>query len=207
MPTTEIGSGLARRGFCARLGALGLVAAFGRPALAQGTSAASAFVTNLAAELTQLVNSGSSAPQVSADFERILARYADMPAIAASVLGPPWRSASNAQKRTFVAAFQHYISRKYGAQFREFKGARIAVAGARDAGRSGVLVSTTVLRPGRETVNVDWQVSDRSGAIKVVNLIIEGVSLLANERAEVGAMLDAKGGSLDALISALAART
>ena len=206
MPTI-IDAALTRRAFCAGLAALGLSAAFWRPGLAQGTAPATAFVTSLASELTQLVNSGNDAGKVSADFERILSRYADMPAIAASVLGPPWRSASNAQKRTFVAAFQHYISRKYGAQFREFKGAKIAVAGARDAGRSGVLVSTTVVRPGKETVNVDWQVSDRSGATRVVNLIIEGVSLLANERAEVGAMLDANGGDLDALIYALAART
>lgn len=37
-----------------------------------------------------------------------------------------------------------------------------------------------------------------------MNLVIEGVSMLATERAEVGAMLDAGGGSLDKLIAKLA---
>jgi len=36
-----------------------------------------------------------------------------------------------------------------------------------------------------------------------VNLVIEGVSMLANERAEVGAMLDAQKGSVDGLIAQL----
>ena len=35
----------------------------------------------------------------------------------------------------------------------------------------------------------------------MVNLIIEGVSMLTNERTEVRAMLEAQGGSLDKLIA------
>ena len=57
------------------------------------------------------------------------------------------------------------------------------------------------MRPGQEDIAVDWQISERSGATKAVNLIIEGVSMLANERAEVGAMLEAKRGSVDGLIA------
>jgi phospholipid transport system substrate-binding protein len=163
-------------------------------------------VTSLAAELQALVAAGRSEAQVYAGMERILARYADMPAVAASVLGPPWRGASQAQRRQFVAAFQHYLARKYGKQFREYRSARIDVTGSRDGGRAGVLVNTRVVRPGQETIAVDWQVSERSGAAKVVNLVIEGVSMLANERAEVGAMLEAQRGSVDGLIRALSSQ-
>ena len=76
----------------------------------------------------------------------------------------------------------------------------------RDAGNSGVLVQTVVVRPSQPDINVEWQVSERSGSAKVVNLIIEGVSMLANERAEVGAMLEAQRGSIDGLINAMRAR-
>ena len=75
--------------------------------------------------------------------------------------------------------------------------------GARDGGKAGVLVQTVVVRPGQEDIAVDWQISERSGATKAVNLIIEGVSMLANERAEIGAQLEAKRGDLDALIAQL----
>ena len=121
-------------------------------------------MTTLARELTQLVNSGRGEAQMYAGFEGILARYADMPAVAASVLGPPWRGASAGQRQAFVAAFQRYLSRRYGKQFREYRNARIDVTGARDGGKAGVLVKTTVVRPGQEDIAVDWQVSDRSGS-------------------------------------------
>ena len=205
MPTSNPGRP-GRRDLLLGLAAAGALAALGGPARAQATAQAQSFVGGLAAELTQLVNSGRSDSQMYAAFEGILAKYADLTAIGASVLGPPWRSASAAQKRGFVKAFSHYLSRRYGKQFRDYR-TRIKVTGAKDGGRVGVLVSSQVLRPGQEAVNVDWQISSQSGSQKVVNLVIEGVSMLASERANMGAALDAAGGSLDKLIANLNATT
>ena len=53
---------------------------------------------------------------------------------------------------------------------------------------------------------VDPERSEPVGSPRAVNLIIEGVSMLANERAEIGALLDAEGGDLGGLIAALRAR-
>ncbi len=210
MPTNDP----TRRAVLAGLAGAALLAPFlgplfgpGGRAVADAGSAASAVVTALAADLTKLVNSGKARTQIYSGFESILARYADMPAVAASALGPPWRSASAGQKQQFVAAFQSYLARKYGAQFDEYKNASIQVKGTKDGGKAGVLVSTLVVRPGIDNIAVDWQVSDRSGSPKVVNLVIEGVSMLANERAEVGAMLEASRGDIDGLIAQLRGRS
>jgi phospholipid transport system substrate-binding protein len=189
---------------------LGLVAALAvapRAAWATPEARAAALVAALSAELIGLLRSGRSEARLYGDFESLLARYGDMPVVAASVLGPPWRGASGPQRAAFVAAFQGHLSRKYGRQFRDYQNAAIEIRRARDAGRSGVLVETVVSRPGREGFVVEWQVSERGGQPKVVNLIIEGVSMLTNERAEVGAMLESEGGSLDRLIARMRAAT
>jgi phospholipid transport system substrate-binding protein len=174
-------------------------------ARADAASRAADFVAGLSAELIGLLRSGLSEAQLYVAFERLLARYADVPVVAASALGPPWRSASAAQKQAFVAAFQTYLARKYGKQFRDYQNAQITVVRARDAGRNGVLVETKVSRPGRDGFTVEWQVSERGGQPKVINLIIEGVAMLTNERAEVGAMLEASGGSIDKLTARMRA--
>lgn len=196
-----------RRELLAGGAALVLVGALGGAARADAVGDATALVTALSAELQAMVNSGQGQSGQIASFQRIIGRYADMGPVAASILGQPWRTASPAQKQAFVAAFQGYFARKYGNTFSQYKNASIAVSGAKDGGRSGVLVSSVVKRPGQENIAVDWQISARSGAPKVVNLIIEGVSMLANERAEVGAMLDAQRGSLDGLIAQMSKPT
>lgn len=198
--TDTLGRALARRavlgGGVACL-ALALVPVRARAA---ATDRAAALVRGLSDELMAIINSGRSEAQILAVFEALLARYGDMPVVAASALGPSWRNASAAQKRAFVAAFQTYLARKYGRQFRDYRNARIDIVRARDAGRSGVLVETTAVRPGQPPIAVEWQVSERGGSPRVVNLIIEGVSMLTNERVEVGAMLEAERGDLDRLI-------
>lgn len=205
MPISEPGRGPSRRSFLA--GALALVAAALAPTglWAQAVDRAQALVASLSEEFIALLRSGRSDAQLYGDFERLLARYGDMAVVASSVLGPPWRGASSAQKAAFVAAFQTYLARKYGRQFRDYQDAQIAVVRARDAGNAGVLVETSFTRPGRAPYRVEWQVSERGGSPKVVNLIIEGVSMLTNERAEVGALLEAEGGDIDRLTAQMRA--
>jgi phospholipid transport system substrate-binding protein len=203
MPISE--PSLSRRHLLGAGAALLLAGAAG-PAAAQAEARAVALVESLMGELTALVASGRPEAQIYQGFERIMARYGDMPVVAASILGPPWRGASQAQKQAFVAAFQSYISRKYGRQFREYENSGLEVLSARNAGSAGVLVETRVDRPGQPPIAVAWQISERSGAPKVVNIIIEGISMLANERAEIGALLDAQGGSIDGLVAALRQR-
>ncbi len=194
-------AGLSRRALMRGIAGLGVALALTGPARAQSTAAAQQLVTSLSAELTKLVNSGQSLSQVMGRFQALLNQYADMNAISGSVVGPVWRGATQAQKQAFVPAFTNYFSKRYGKTFSEYKNASIQVQGAQDAGKAGVLVNSIVKRPGQEDIRVGWQISDRSGSPKVVNLIIEGVSALANERAEIGAMLDAQGGDLDKLIA------
>ena len=206
MPTTDPGRGLTRRGVA--LGTLAFAALALAPSAGRAAGAvdrAQALVASLSETLIALLRSGRSQGQLVGDFEALLARYGDMPVVASSVLGPPWRSASPAQKSAFVTAFQAYLARKYGGQFRDYTNASITLVRARDAGKSGVLVETSVTRPGRDPYQVEWQVSERGGSPKVVNLIIEGVSMLTNERAEVGAMLEASGGSIDTLTARMRA--
>jgi phospholipid transport system substrate-binding protein len=206
MRITDVAAPWTRRDVLAGIAAGAVVLALPTGAVASAVSRAQDLVQQISAEMTRLVNSGRSGPQLYGEFERILARYADMPAVAASVLGQPWRSATAAQKSAFVSTFQSYLARKYGRQFEEYRDARIQVTGGRDAGRAGVLVNTQVVRPGRETIAVDWQISERGGSPRAVNLVIEGVSMLANERAEIGAMLDAQRGSIDGLIATMRGR-
>lgn len=205
MPISELPC-RSRRTALRGLAAAALAAALPRAAAATAVSRAQGLVTSISAEITALLQSGRSEAQLYGAFEGILARYGDMPAVAASVLGPPWRGLNASQKSAFVAAFQTYLARKYGRQFREYTNARIEVTGARDAGRAGVLVGTRVVRPGQTPIDVEWQIGERGGQPRAVNLIIAGVSMLANERAEIGAMLEAQGGDINGLIARMNGR-
>ncbi len=136
------------------------------------------------------------------EFEKLFVRYADVPTIARSALGAAARSASDGQMKAFTKAFQGYISRKYGRRFREFIGGKIEVNDARPVKSYFEVISTAYLK-GESPFEVRWHVSDKAGKSLFFNIIIEGVNMLASERAEVGAMLDKRKGDIDALIEDL----
>jgi phospholipid transport system substrate-binding protein len=171
-------------------------------AVALTTTQASALVVQVADEITRIINSGQSENAMIRDFERMMVRYGDMPTIAQSVLGPPARSASAGQISGFAEAFQGYMARKYGRRFREFVGGNVTVTGAQDTGRY-VEVLSTVTMPSQGPFEVRFRVWDRSGRPLFIDLLIEGVSLVISERAEIGSLLDRNGGSVDATTAAL----
>ena len=183
-----------------------VAAALPAPSLALTIDQARGLVDSVVKEVTRIVNSSTSEGQAIASFERILDRYSELAVIARAVLGPPWRQASGAQQKAYVTAFRGYVARKYGRQFREFKGAQVQITGAADRGNKGVLVNTSVKMPGREAVNVTWQVSDRGGSPKVLDIIVEGIRMISTERTEVGSILSANRNNLDALIADLSKR-
>ena len=155
-------------------------------------------VDRVVGEINGVINSGRPVNAMIAEFERIFARYADLPVIARSVLGPAARTASAADLAAYTEAFRGYMARKYGKRFREFAGAQIEVTGAQAVRTYFEVVSVARLR-GQSPFEVRWQVSDRSGRDLFFNLIIEGVNMLAVERQEIGAMLDRRRGNLAAM--------
>lgn len=182
---------------------LAAAAAFGAlPAAALTVEQARSLIDNVVADINAVISSGKSEAQMMPAFERLFARYADVPAIARSALGVAARSASKAQMAAFTKAFQHYISHKYGRRFREFIGGRIEVTDAHPLKSYYEVISTAHLQ-GEAPFEVRWHVGDKSGRNLFFNIIIEGVNMLASERTEIGAMLDKRKGDIDALIADL----
>ena len=174
----------------------------GRPALALTDAEATALINRVWSDINRIINSGKSEGAMYRDFEAIFDRYADVPTIARSALGPPARTASRAQLAAFGDAFGQYLARKYGARFREFIGGQITVRDARPVNRFFEVRSTVSLR-GQSPFSVSFMVSDRSGSNKFFDIVIEGISLLKTERVEIGSMLERRRGNIDQLIQDL----
>lgn len=181
------------------------VAGFAMPStvFALTEQGAKALVDQLVGEINKVISSGKSESAMIKDFEKIFVRYADVPIMAKYALGNDGRTASAAQIKNFTRAFQGYISRKYGKQFRDFIGGQVIVQSSRKI-KSGYEIKSTVKLQGQKPFEVTFLVSDRSGRDLFFNMFIEGVNMLLAERAEIGAMLDRRGGNIDQMTADLA---
>jgi phospholipid transport system substrate-binding protein len=183
-----------------------LAAAFTMPqaSSALSNSSAEALIDKVVADINRVIGSGKSESAMLKDFEGIFERFSDESYIAAYAMGVDARRATSAQKRAFSDAFGTYISRKYGKRFREFIGGTIDVNGVKQV-KSWYEVRAVVKLRGKAPFDVTFFVSDRTGKDLFFNIYIEGVNLLLSEREEIGAMLDRRGGNIDAMIADLRA--
>ncbi len=193
---------ITRRGLVVAAGATALLGLLPRPAAALDTASARALIDMAIGDVNKVINSGKPEQAMYKDFEGIFARYADVPAIARSALGPAARGASAGQMSAFTKAYQGYIGRKYGRRFREFIGGRIEVVNAKPLKSYYEVISVAHLQ-GEAPFDLRWHVSNKSGKDLFFNIIIEGVNMLATEREEVAALLKQRGGDIDRLVADL----
>jgi len=197
-----ISNSTSRRIFLGGMTTTVALATFSTSGFALSKQEAETLIGHLSDDIFNVINSGKTGNALYRDFDRVLGKYAAINAIARTVLGPPWRSATPAQQKTYTAAFRGYLSRKYGKRFREFIGSEIKVVSAKNV-KSGVLVKSVVKFSGSAPFSVDWQVFERGGKQQMFDLYIEGISMIKSERSEVGSMLDRSGGNIDKLIKKL----
>lgn len=183
-------------------GAAATAAIAAHPVFALSDAAATRLVNTLVGDINRVIGSGASLGGMIREFEKIFARYADVPTIARSALGPAARSASRSDLSNYTTAFRGYIARKYGRRFNEFVGGNITVHGTNNRGKFHEVQCQVKLRSSAP-FGITFRVSDRSGKDLFFDLIIEGISMLSTERAEIGALLDRHGGSIPKLTQAL----
>ena len=155
-------------------------------------------VENLYNDLVATSMKELSIDEQKIELKKLFQKYVDIPIIARAVLGKSWRQANSDQRKRFISVFKTYVSHKYGRQFSEFKGTTLEITKSRDTlTKAGVLVSSIVVVPGNPSLKVVWQVSDGSGSLKLVDLRVEGISMLSTERQEFRSKLKKFEGSID----------
>ncbi len=194
-------NGLNRRAVLAGFAALGVSGM--QPASALSVNDAEGLIRKVVGEVLSIIGAGKPLDAMLDDFEGIFARYADRTRIASSILGQPWRGASKAERAAYVEALTGYLARKYGKQFAQFEGGELEINRSNDYGRKGVIVQTKVKTNQYAPFPVDWHVIEAGSGPKFFDIIIEGVKLLASERAEVRAVLERNKNSVTALTAAL----
>lgn len=195
---------ITRRTMMTALSCAGLLAV-APPALAVSEQAARAHIEVTVREIVTILNKAAGGPVGAPALRKIMARRSNLARIAQFCAGRTWRDMNAEQRKRYLDAFAHYISVTYARRFNDFSGTpKITVGRTLDAGSKGFLVASPIAMPDGKRYDVEWLVSDRSGTVEIVDLVIEGISLAATQRDEIGAMLDKRGGSIDSLIETLA---
>jgi phospholipid transport system substrate-binding protein len=102
-----------------------------------------------------------------------------------------------------VLVFREVLVTNITARFGEYRGVRFSLGGTRSRDDGMEVVSTLVQRPNNPPATFDWIVSDATTHPKIIDLVVEGVSLRITQRSDYASYLAHHQYSVDALIEAI----
>lgn len=179
------------------------MAAAAQPSVAQPNSAAEFVATLGDNAIRMLVEEGVTPDQRIANFRELLLKGFDVPLIGRFVLGIHWRRASAEQRTEYAELFQNFLVQSYAARLGQYGGESLRVKATRGEGDEDAVVSTEILQQGRPPVKVDWRVRRGEESYKVVDVIVEGISMVITQRDEFSSVIRRSGGNVEGLLSRL----
>lgn len=120
-------------------------------------------------------------------------------------VGQNWRKASGAQKTRLAEEFKTLLVRTYASALAAFRGQKFDFRPLRARPTdTDVTVQVRVLQAGAQPVPIDYSMEKTAAGWKIYDVMVGGVSLVANYRTEFANVVRASG--IDGLIRSLAAK-
>ena len=117
-----------------------------------------------------------------ARLEEIVYDRFDFRTMSRLVLARNWKKFNEEQKQEFVSEYRTYLANSYGARLDRYSGEEVEVVGEREEPRGDVTVLTRVVGGEYDGALVDYRLRSNDGSWLVIDVIVEGVSLVSNYR-------------------------
>ena len=221
--TRQVAPSISRRGFSRGLAVLGTVALAAlvgpgvgpgvglgapRPAVAAEPGDPAVFVREFSIQAIGVLadHSLSGAHREQAFRELLIAGF-DVKAISRFVLGRYWRKATEAEREEFTDLFEDLIVATYSKKFSDYSGQTLKVEAIRVENERMAAVASRILRHGGEPIRIDWRLLRRGESWRIVDVVVEGMSMVLSQRSEYAAVIKGDGGRIEGLLIKLRAKT
>jgi phospholipid transport system substrate-binding protein len=161
------------------------------------------FIAHLGDQALQvLVLNAQTQGERAEAFRALLSEGFDLPLIGRYALGRFWRQATPEQRREYTKLFEDFIVTTYAARLGEYSGETLRVVSSR-ADNSDTIVVSEIVREGLQPIRVDWRVRNGDQGLKIVDVVVEGVSMLLTQRDEFASVIQRSGGQVEGLLARL----
>ena len=168
------------------------------PAITFVNSLADNVINNI---LTADVSQEEKMKRFKTEFETAL----DLKNIGQFVLGVYWRKASTEERSAFLDAFMDFTTKTWADRFNLYQGQKIVFTGARNAEKKQLYVDSVIQN--NPPVEVIWRLKQKDNSYRIIDIIIEGVSMAMSYRNEYSSFLQIHNGDVAALTQELKKRS
>lgn len=114
----------------------------------------------------------------------LLRKNFDLETIGRFVLSKYWRTATPDQQSDYQALFSEFVLRTYARRLGGYANERFKITSAKPLGSRDALVLTEISQQAGPPITAGWRVRDTDNSYKIIDVMVEGVSMAATQRSE-----------------------
>jgi phospholipid transport system substrate-binding protein len=167
------------------------------------------FIENLAEEAVDaLTEPGISREERENRFKKLLTEHFAVTTIGQWVLGRYWRMATLEERKEYLNLFEQMLVATYVTRFERYSGETLKVQRTLVDERSGdaMVFSELKRRDGQSVVSIGWRLRSKGDSFKVVDVLVEGVSMGQTQRSEFASVIRRHGGEIEGLLNEMRER-
>ena len=187
------------------------VAVFGFSGMGQAGSfeeGASKFIESMADKaIASLTDESIAVEEREANFRQLLNEHFAVETIGRWVLGRYWRKATEEEQAEYIKLFEDLIVASYVERFARYAGETLNITKTVVADKVDAIVYSRISRPESvDFIEVNWRVRLRDDKYKIVDVMVEGISMGQTQRSEFSSVIRNHGGKIEGLLSELRKR-
>ena len=159
----------------------------------QATAAARSTLSDTVDEVLGVLRDADGTDAKLVRLEAITDRRFDFPRMTKLVLGRNRKKLSEEQQVEFQHEFKRHLTITYGNRIEGFAGEQIEIGEARLERNGDVTVKTKLVGGAADGLLVDYRMRESEGSWGIIDVVIEGVSLVQNFRAQIQDIVSSKG--------------
>lgn len=161
------------------------------------------FVSDMGERAIGFLSSNMDTEQKKAAFSKLLQDSFDMKTIGRFSLGRYWRAATPEQRKEYDDLFERMVISVYSRRFSDYQGQKFVTRSYRNDGQTDTIVTSFIVPNNGPEVQVDWRIRNKNGQYKVIDVIVEGVSMSVTQRSDFSSVIQRGGGDVQVLLAHL----
>jgi len=165
-------------------------------ALSQDSEKYEAFIANPGNNVIQiLINKDEKLVTRKEKFRSEIQNHFALQSIGRFILARYWRRLNETQQKEYLQLFEDAVIENYAAQFNDYNNEKLVIKSSRETTDGGIVVKSDIRRPGKgEPLHIDWKVFNTKRGPKVLDVVVNNVSMSITLRNEYASAIQNRGG-------------
>lgn len=163
------------------------------------------FIQNLSKQVVDALARGAGQSERQALFRDLLNKAVDTELVGKAALGRYVHLATPEQMQQYNQLFKEFVALTYAKQLGNYAGQTMVVKDATPPSGpdQASTVSSEIEQKEGAPIKVDWRVKPEGDSLKIIDVKIEGVSMVLSQRDDFASVIQSGGGKFEALLTRL----